>query len=168
MEEVSNKQTNASQSLGVAGLVLGIIALIISFVPCFGWYAIVPGIIAVVLSVIAYSQVKRTEAAKGMIIAALVISIVATTIAVLQITFFAGVVKNAKDNIEKIDDWSEEFKDHVNDEESVEKLEKALDKLEEKMDSAHIKAQKVVESAKKELKEAKKEMGEADKEEDDD
>ena len=168
MEEVTNKQSNAGQGLGIAGLVLGIIALIISFIPCFGWYALVPGAIAIILSAIAFSQAKKAETAKGMIIAALIISIVATTIAIVQITFFAGVMKNAKDNIEQIENWSDEFKDHVNDEESVEKLEQALDKLEEKMDSAHIKTHKAVESAKKELKEAKKEMSEADKDKDDD
>ena len=165
MEEETTIQSNAGQGLGIAGLVLGIIALIISFIPCFGWYALVPGVIAIILSAIAFSQAKKTEAAKGLIIAALIVSIIATAIAIVQITVFAKVANIAKDNIEQIDKWSDDIKDQINDEKSVEKLEKALDNLEEKMDSAHVKAGTAIKSAKKELKKAKKEMDEAAAEE---
>lgn len=78
MEE---KKSNAGQGLGIAGLVLGIIALIISFIPCLGIWALVPGIIAIVLSAVALSQAKKANASRGLIIAALVISILGTVIA---------------------------------------------------------------------------------------
>ncbi|HEX2936760.1 MAG TPA: DUF4190 domain-containing protein [Bacteroidales bacterium] len=78
MEE---KKSNAGQGLGIAGLVLGIIALIISFIPCLGIWALVPGIVAIVLSFIALSQANKANASKGLIIAALIVSILATIIA---------------------------------------------------------------------------------------
>ncbi len=166
MEE-EKQQKNSGQGLGIAGLVLGSIALIISFIPCFGWYALVPGAIAIVLSAIAYAQVKKTEASKGLIIAALIISIVATSIATVQIIFFAGVANIAKDNFEQVDKWSNDINKHINDKKSVEKLENALDTLEGKMDSAHIQAHKVIKAAKEELKKANKEMDSASEEDND-
>lgn len=151
MEEEKKQQSNSGQGLGIAGLVLGSIALIISFIPCFGWYALVPGVIAIVLSAIAFSQAKKEEAAKGLVTAALIISIVATSIATIQIIFFARVTNIAKDNIEQVDKWS-------NDKKSVEKLENALDTLEGKMDSAHVQAHKIIKVAKEKLKKVNKKM----------
>ena len=99
MEE---KKSNAGQGLGIAGLVLGIIALIISFIPCIGLYALVPGIIAIVLSAVALSQAKSANAAKGLIIAALVISIIGTAIAALQGLVFKSALTFGKTMAEQV------------------------------------------------------------------
>jgi hypothetical protein len=100
MEE---KKSNAGLGLGIAGLVLGIIALIISFIPCLGVYAVIPGVIAIVLSVFAFMQAKKANASKGLIIAALVISIVGTTIAVIWGLVLSKGVSAAKSVIEQMD-----------------------------------------------------------------
>lgn len=97
MEE---KKSNAGQGLGIAGLVLGIIALLISFIPCVGLFALVPGAIAIVLSAIALMQAKKANASKGLIIAALVISILGTSIAAiwgLVLGSAAGGIKGQMD-----------------------------------------------------------------------
>lgn len=78
MEE---QTSNAGQGLGIAALVLGIVALILAFIPCFGWIALIPGIIAIILAVVALSQASQARAPKGLIIAALVISILGTSVA---------------------------------------------------------------------------------------
>lgn len=73
---------NAGKGLGIAGLVLGILAAIISFIPCLGVWAVVPGIIAIILSIISLSQAKKAGAGKGLAIAGLVCGLVGTALAI--------------------------------------------------------------------------------------
>jgi len=109
---MSEEKTNAGQGLGIAGFVLGLIALIISFIPCLGMYALVPGIIAIILSAIGFSQASKSNGAKGLIIAALVVSILGTMIAGWQYYAISSVANNYVDALENFDD---EFKDAMED-----------------------------------------------------
>jgi len=81
-EQVQNPK--AGQGLGIAGLVLGILAAVVSFIPCLGMYAIFPGVVALILAIVAFMQANKGGAPKGMIIAALVLSLVGSGIAVWQ------------------------------------------------------------------------------------
>lgn len=164
MEE--NKAPNAGQGLGIAGLVLGIIALIISFIPCLGMWAIVPGIIAVVLSGIGFSQASKANAKKGLIIAALVISIVGTAIAAWQFYIF----RNAPDKIEQ---FGKEFQKAIEeelDDEDLQDLEEAMEELEgeieditdESIDEAAKAAKDAIDEFTDEVKEAKKDLDDDD------
>jgi hypothetical protein len=96
MEEQVQK-SNAGKGLGIAAFVVALVAIVISFIPCLGMYALVPGVIAIILAVIAFTQAKKGNGAKGLIIAALIISIVGTAIASWQLY----VIMNAKDVIEE-------------------------------------------------------------------
>ena len=80
------KGSAAGQGLGVAGFVLGVIALILSFIPCLGMYAIIPGVIAIIFSAVAFTQAASADAPRGLIIAALIISILGTSIAIFQLS----------------------------------------------------------------------------------
>ena len=51
-ETTTTTNSKAGKGLGIAGLVLGILAAVVSFIPCLGMYAMFPGIIGLVLSVI--------------------------------------------------------------------------------------------------------------------
>jgi hypothetical protein len=86
-------KSSSGQGLGIAALILGIIALVLSFIPCIGLFAIIPGIVAIILSIVALSQANKINAPKGLVIAALVISILGTTIAILWTVFFANAIK---------------------------------------------------------------------------
>ncbi|HUW05105.1 MAG TPA: DUF308 domain-containing protein [Williamwhitmania sp.] len=88
---MDTKQTTAGQTLGILGIVLGIIAFLISLIPCVGIIAIVPGIIAIVLSAIGLDQARRSNGAKGLGYAALSISIIATLIATAWLFFTGGL-----------------------------------------------------------------------------
>jgi hypothetical protein len=105
MEETTTTTTNskAGKGLGVAGLVLGISAAVISFVPCLGMYAIIPGVIGLVLSVISIIQANKAGAAKGMAIAGLVCSIVGIAIAGWQYSKLKAVGEELKETIENLD-----------------------------------------------------------------
>ena len=117
------KNTNAGKGLGIAGFVLGIIALIISFIPCLGMWALIPGIIATIFSAIAISQATKANAARGLIIAALIISIISTSVAAWQLY----LLQKTKTEIEN--SFNEAFGDSSNFSEGMDKLGEDMDKL---------------------------------------
>jgi hypothetical protein len=134
MEE---QKSTAGQGFGIAGLILGIIAFIFAFIPCFGWVALIPGIIAIALSIVALSQANKANGAKGLIIAALVVSIFGTSVAILQGFIFAGILHEGprwKNQIERVldEEIGEELQDAFEDVED--ELEEALEELEEELE----------------------------------
>lgn len=74
-------KSTAGQGLGVAGLVMGILAIPLGIFPCTFFIGILFGIIGIILSLVALSQANRGAGPKAMIIAALVCSIVGLTFA---------------------------------------------------------------------------------------
>ncbi len=105
---MSENVTEAGKGLGIASLVLGILALVISFIPCLGMYALFPGIIAVVLGAVAFMQANKGNGAKGLIIAALVVSILGTAIAGWQ---YAVLASASSDLVENLNDFSDAVQD---------------------------------------------------------
>ncbi|MBU8893361.1 MAG: hypothetical protein KOO66_11315 [Bacteroidales bacterium] len=151
MEE--NKSSSSGQGLGIAGLVLGIIALIISFIPCLGMYALVPGIIAIILSAIGFSQASKANAKKGLVTAALIISIVGTAIASWQLYIFRSAPA-------KLEQFGKEFQKALEeelDDEDLEDLEEAMEKLEGEIEEI---TDETIEEAAKAASEAIKEFAE--------
>lgn len=85
--------------MGVASLVLGILALVVAWVPCVGVYALLFSIIGLVLGAVALSKAKKTNGeGKGLAIAGLVCNIVATAIAIAWYIWM-GAVANEASNI---------------------------------------------------------------------
>ena len=80
---MTEQKTSAGQGLGIAGLVLGILAIPLGIIPCTFIAALIFGIVGIVLSSIGLSQATRNNAAKGLIIAALVCSILGTSFALI-------------------------------------------------------------------------------------
>lgn len=68
--------------MGVASLVLGILALVIAWVPCVGVYALIFSILGVILGLCGMSKAKKTGEGKGISIAGFVCNAVATAIAI--------------------------------------------------------------------------------------
>lgn len=138
MEE---NKTTAGQGLGIAGLVLGIIAILICFIPCVGILAIVPGLVGITLSAIAYNQATKGNGTRGIIIAALVISILGSSVALLQGVGFS-YLKNRPDKFwNKIEHQIEEETGKNMDEnleEAGKEMEKVLEQLENVDDSIHV------------------------------
>ena len=63
--------------MAVAGLVLGIVAIVVSFIPCIGLFAFIPAIFGIIFSIVGLVQAKKTGDGKGMTVAGLVLSILA-------------------------------------------------------------------------------------------
>jgi len=130
-------KTNAGHGLGVAGLVLGILSLFMAFIPCVGVIAIGPGVIAIVLSIVGLVQANKDNGAKGINIAALVISGLGTLIACVWLFVFVGIASLDDDQIEgMVEDVIEEV---VRGTSSCNTdLQDELDKLEMQLDSFKI------------------------------
>lgn len=87
MEEV--KSSNQS-GLGVGALVTAIIAFLLAVVPCLGLVAIIPAVVALVLSIIGLSRPNNNQ---GVLVGGLVVAIIALMISFSQI-FVIGKIAN--------------------------------------------------------------------------
>lgn len=103
--EQQQTNTNAGQGLGIAGLVIGIISFVLAFIPCVGVIAVIPGILAVVLSAIGLSQAQKAKSPKGLMIGGLVVAVIALLISISQVIFGVFLAReggNWGDRIESI------------------------------------------------------------------
>jgi hypothetical protein len=119
---------NNGKGLGIAGLIVGIIALLFSFIPCLGMYGIIPAIVGIILSAISMKQSGRAGQPKGMAIGGLVCGIIAAAIAIYWIYVTYYVVHNSSDAMLKI---SEEFEKNG----VMDSLNKAMEQLKEITDT---------------------------------
>jgi len=139
MEEV---KTNAGQGLGIAGLVMGIVAILLALIPCISVMGLVLGIAGIVLSAVGLSQATRANGVKGLPTAGLVVSILGTCIALVWILFIAKLATEggkwwSKEGIKIIEQIDEDFGDDM--EEAFEDLGEELEdlgmELEEKLEN---------------------------------
>lgn len=72
--------TKAGKGLGIAGLVLGILGLVLCWIPIIGVLGLILAVVGLILSVVGMIQANKNNGAKGVIIAALVLSVIATGI----------------------------------------------------------------------------------------
>jgi hypothetical protein len=92
MEEQTEQKTTstAGQGFGITALVLGIIALLTAPIPCVGILALIPGILGIIFAIVALVQASQGHGAKGLIITALVISILGTSISTVWVLFISS------------------------------------------------------------------------------
>ena len=140
MEELVQK-SNAGKGLGIAAFVIAVVGIVISFIPCLEMYGLVPCGIALILAIIAFVQAKKANSSKGLIIAALAISIVGTSIALWQLMNTKSSLETDKDAIEKIDIKKslndDEFNNGMN--ESVDSLSSSVEQMQQGLDSVKTK-----------------------------
>lgn len=74
-----------SKGLSIAGLVLGIVAIIFAFVPSLNIVGFICGVVGIVLSAIAISQSKKAGEKNGMAVAGLVLSIISIAIGIIVV-----------------------------------------------------------------------------------
>jgi len=105
MEEVKN---NSGQNLGIAALITAVITFVLAVIPCVGLIAIIPGIIAIILATVGLSQAARNNSPRGVLIAGLIISIIASMISFSQI-FVVGKIA------QKSNHWPNNIQNIIND-----------------------------------------------------
>ena len=138
MEEV---KTNAGQGLGIAGLILGIMAVPLAIIGCTSVLGLIFGLAGIVLSGVGLSQATKSNGVKGLPTAGLVVSILGTCIALLWIFFFARLVTEggrwwSKEGIRIMEEIHEDFGEEL--EQTFEELGTELEalggELEEKLE----------------------------------
>lgn len=96
MNEETKPKDNVVQGLGIASLVMGILALPLAFVPCCGMLAFVPAILGLLMAGAGIVLARVRKASGGLSTAALVVSGIAMVVVILQmILATGGMVKAA-------------------------------------------------------------------------
>lgn len=103
--------------MGVAALVLGIISLLIGFIPVIGAIAFIPALIGLILGIVEIVKKSKSKEPKAMGIAGTVLSAIAIVIIIFWV-FIVGtvtyeVINNPEDFMEALneeyDRWEEEW-----------------------------------------------------------
>jgi phosphate/sulfate permease len=110
MEEEKNK---SGQNLGIAALITAIITFVLAVIPCVGFIAIIPGIIAIVLAAVGLSQSARNDSPRGILIAGLIIAIVASLVSFSQIFIVGKIFDKAGKWPNKIEEIVDEVQKDV-------------------------------------------------------
>ncbi len=138
MEEV---KTNAGQGLGIAGLVMGIMAIPLAILGCTSVLGLLLGGAGIILSAVGLSQATKSNGNKGLPTGGLVVSIVGTFIALMWLVFFAQFAKEGtkwwnREGHKIMEQIDEEFGEELEDafEELGEDLEDIGRDLEEKLE----------------------------------
>jgi hypothetical protein len=111
---MQEQNSNAGQGLGIAGLVMGVLAIPLGIIPCTFFIAIVFGAMGIVLSAIALTQANRGNGPRGLIIAALVCSILGFSFAFfwgLTLKKASPIIKSVFQDIKQDGDLDEVLKD---------------------------------------------------------
>jgi hypothetical protein len=138
MEEV---KTNAGQGLGIAGLIMGIMAIPLAVLGCTSILGLLLGGAGIILSAVGLSQATKSNGSKGLPTGGLVVSIVGTFIALMWLVFFAQVAKEggkwwSREGHKIMEQIDEEFGEELEEafEDFGEDLEKIGEDLEEKLE----------------------------------
>lgn len=129
MEEV---KTNAGQGLGIAGLIMGIMAVPLAILGCTSVLGLILGLAGIVLSGVGLSQATKSNGVRGLPTAGLVVSILGTCIALLWIFFFARLVTEggrwwSKEGVRIMEEIHEDFGEEL--EKAFEDVGTELEKL---------------------------------------
>ncbi len=108
--------------MGIASLVIGIVAVVMSLIPCVGWLALLPAVVGLVLGVLEFNKKKKAEAPKGMSLAGIILN----AVALVFIVVWVAVLARAGSVLEKgMGEFGEEFGKAM--QESVEAFERAAE-----------------------------------------
>jgi hypothetical protein len=156
------KNPSSGMGLGVAGLVLGILSIPFGIMGCTFLLALVMGILGITLSAVGYTQARQANSATGLIIAAMIISIIGTSFALIRLTNSASKSRDVfrvwnrewKDRLEEYEEDSDEYSRSA--EEAFRKGFKDEIEIEINVDTKHLEDE--LEQLEKELEQAGKEI----------
>lgn len=93
--------------MGIAALILGIISIIIGFIPLCGSIAFIPAVVGLILGIVDTVQKSKKDEKKGISIAGIVLSALAIVIISLWVFLFGVAISNVDGN--QLNSLAEEF-----------------------------------------------------------
>jgi hypothetical protein len=93
---MNQQTTTAGQGMGIAGLILGIIAIPLAIIPCTIILALLFGTAGIVLSAVGLHQANTANGTKGLPVSGLIVSIVGLSIAFMWGLLFASFAEHGK------------------------------------------------------------------------
>lgn len=106
--EQSNAPSTKGKGLGMAGMIIGIVALVWAVIPVVGAAAWWLAVVGLILSVIAFFMAKGGgNPKKGAIIAGMILNVIALALAIYWITQIAAVVG---DSFNELQDYADSLK----------------------------------------------------------
>jgi len=79
--------------MGIAALVIGIVAVIVGFIPVCGFFALLPAVVGLVLGIIDAKKKAKQKQPKGVSVAGIVLNIIAIVVIIIWVAVLA---KNAE------------------------------------------------------------------------
>ena len=128
-----NRKTTEGQVMGIIGIVMGVISLIVAFIPCVGVVAFLPGGLAIIFSIISIVQATRGNGAKVLGIVSLIVSSLAILLAAAWLMVFSGVSIIANETLndpEKLEKLEKGIREALEDDFNDEAVEPRIDSLE--------------------------------------
>ncbi len=98
--------------MGIAALILGIISIIIGFIPLCGSIAFVPAVIGLILGIVDTVQKKKKDEKIAVSVAGLVLSALAIVFIVFWVFIFGVAVSNA--DLNEVDRATENYLTSLN------------------------------------------------------
>ena len=92
--------------MGVASLVLGIVSVVISFIPVCGAWAVIPAVVGLVLGIIDWVKKSKASEPKGKAIAGAICSGVAIVIIIIEWAIIGAAARKLTKDIESTD-WNQ-------------------------------------------------------------
>jgi len=76
--------------MGLAAMIIGIIAVVLGFIPFCGYFALLPAIVGLILGIVDVKQKSKTKQPKGQGMAGIVLNAVAIIVILLWTLVFAA------------------------------------------------------------------------------
>ena len=120
--------SNPTQGLGIAGIIVGILSIFFAIIPCTMLLGILLGTIGLILTIIGLNKASKLNVQKGLLIAGLISSILGVLIAGLWGLAFTEMFKQ-NNLLEKIEYLNEDIEDIDNSMETLDREKGKLDSM---------------------------------------
>ena len=81
--------------MAISSLIIGIIAVILSFIPCVNWFALLPAVLGIILGFVGRSSAKKANQPTGAATAGIVLNILAVVWIFLWSLVFGAAMAGA-------------------------------------------------------------------------
>lgn len=133
---MEDSNTQSSKALGTAGFVIAIFSLIFSLIPCVGYYALIPSILAIVFSIVGHVNLKKAQKNVGLFITGWIVGVFALVISGFQYYTFHEVFEVGEEINRAINDASYEIEEEEVIEDVLQVLEHELGKEIDRIEKA--------------------------------